>query len=605
MQRIIHLCFTICFCLLFALPLIGQEAKLANEYYRNGEYEKAAVLFNKLHAKSVGTNYYFNYYIKSLVASGQDDQAEKILKAEIKKTPAKTELYVNYGDMLEQRGEQDQAIEQYRKAIDNLGPDVSQISRLANAFISSVKYDMAEETYLKGCEILKNDNVFAYNLADLYNRKGDKKKMVYYYLAALQNNPKQISSVQNNLHRKLKEPEDFEVLKAQLYTNIQDHPEVIQYTELLQWTFVQEKDYSRAFRQARLLDRELDENGIRVYRLGALAEDDKDYKAAIQSYKYIVEDKGKTNTYYVNAKKSMLRCTRKIIMEDYIYTPAELDTLDKEYQIFIDEFGINTQTAGLVQEYAEFLVVNQNNVGKAITLLEKIKYIQGLRPEQNALIKIDLADYYLINNDIWEATLLYSQVDKAHKEEYVGELARFKNAKFSYFTGDFEWSQEQFNILKAATSRLISNDAIDLSVFIMDNLGLDTTAVPLQMYAEAELLAYQNKNEEAFQKLDSILIVFPDHGLKDDVLYTKANIHRKLMEYDTAKAEYEEIIEYFPEDIRCDNAIFELAELHEYQLNNKDKAKELYEKLFLDYSNSTFAIDARKRFRILRGDDVQ
>lgn len=605
MQKRVTLIVSIVFSFFLSGILYGQESKLANEYFRNGEYEKAAVLFKKLNDKTKGTSYYFNYYIKSLVAAGQDEEAEKILKGEIKKNPGNTELYVTYGDMLEQRNELEEAKKYYRQAIDNLGPDVSRISKLGNAFIGSVKYDMAEETYLKGVELLDNEQVFAYNLADLYSRKDQKDKMVYYYLAALAANPQHINSVKSNLHRKLNGIEEYAVLKEQLYARIQDYPDVIQYTELLQWAFVQEKDYTRAFRQARSLDRELDENGIRVYRLAALAEEDKDYDAAIKAYEYLTQDKGKTSSYYVNAKKSLLRCKRKSIMGDFVYTQSELDSLEKEYEIFLDEFGINTSTSSLVREYAEFQVVNMNNVSEAISLLEKAKLLQGSRPEENAYIKLDLADYYIIDNNIWEATLLYSQVDKAHKEEYVGELARFKNAKFSYFTGDFEWAQEQFDILKAATSRLISNDAIDLSVFIMDNMGLDTTTVPLEMYAEAELLAFQNKHKQAFQKLDSILVVFPEHGLKDDVLYTKANINKKLQNYPEAEEQYQEIIEKFPEDIRCDNAIFELAELYEYQLQDKEKAKALYEKLFIDYSNSTFAIDARKRFRQLRGDDIQ
>lgn len=225
-------------------------------------------------------------------------------------------------------------------------------------------------------------------------------------------------------------------------------------------------------------------------------------------------------------------------------------------------------------------------------------------PESVAKAKLALGDYYLMNGDRWEASLLFSQVDKDFKEGQVGEYARYRNAKLSYYAGDFQWAQEQFKILKGATSKLISNDAIDMSVFILDNLGMDTTDVTLQMFAEADLLAFQNKYNEAIHKLDSIKILFPDHSLDDDVLYTKAQIYRKLRRSDEMITMYQTIIDKYPEEIRADNALFELAEIYQTLLNEPEKAKALYEKIFVDYSASTFAAEARKRFRILRGDEL-
>ena len=68
---------------------------------------------------------------------------------------------------------------------------------------------------------------------------------------------------------------------------------------------------------------------------------------------------------------------------------------------------------------------------------------------------------------------------------------------------------------------------------------------------------------------------------------------------------YEIIIQDFPEDIRADNAIYALAEINELHYGKIEEAKRLYEKIFLEYSDSTFAVDARKKYRILRGDSIQ
>jgi len=237
-----------------------------------------------------------------------------------------------------------------------------------------------------------------------------------------------------------------------------------------------------------------------------------------------------------------------------------------------------------------------------VRLLNSVVETKGVKPKIQAQAKISLADYYLMQGEVWESTLLYSQVDKKFKEDLLGHEARFRNARLSYFRGDFEWAQSQFDVLKASTSRLIANDALDLSVFIMDNLGLDTSALALQAYADAELLVFQNKFEDAFAKLDELKTNFPGHELEDDIVYLKADIYGKLRRYDEAVAAYQSILDNYPESIRLDNSLWKLAGLYENQLGDKEKAKELYETLFIDYSGSILAVEARKKYRELRGD---
>jgi len=219
--------------------------------------------------------------------------------------------------------------------------------------------------------------------------------------------------------------------------------------------------------------------------------------------------------------------------------------------------------------------------------------------------KLSLADFYLMQGEIWESTLLYSQVDKDFKDDVLGHEARLRNAKLSYYAGDFQWAQAQFDVLKASTSKLISNDALDLSVFILDNMGLDTSIAALKLYAEADLLVFQNRIDESFLKLDTLNKNFPGHSLEDDILYLKSKIYLKQQDYIKSAEMLQLIIDNLADGIRADNALYGLAQLYENQLNDPEKAKELYAKIFIEYSGSTFAVDARKRFRILRGDSIQ
>lgn len=583
--------------------LSAQETRLAQQYFQDGEYEKAAVIYEKLADVNGPNSYFYERYIQSLLALERYDEAEASLKKAIRKEPRNSRLYVSYGQLMEQDYRQEEADAIYRQGIDNLPPDRNMIIRMANDFIRTTKYDYAIQVFEKGADLLRDKGIFAYSLGDLYRRKGDAPGMVKNYLDAILVEPERENQLKTTFQRYLGEA-DLQELQAQLYQRIQDDQGGDQFPELLAWVFIQRKDYRGALRQVRALDKRLAENGLRVFQLGHTALNAKDYDAAIQAFDYIVDDKGINSPFYLDAKQGALRARRDKLTEGYDYTEAELRDLEAGYLEFLKEFGYSPATAGLILELARLEALYLNDLPKAISLLESLLDTPNVNDRVAAAGKLALGDYYLMTGDNWEATLLYSQVDKEFKEDIMGHQARFSNARLSYYTGDFQWAQAQFDVLKASTSKLIANDALDLSVFILDNLGLDTTAAALQLYADADLLIFQNRFPEAFAKMDTLLQDFPEHELHDDVLYLKARIYMKKRQFELAAETYRTVYERYTDGIRADNALFNLAELYENQLADEAKAMELYETLFIDFSSSTLAVEARKRFRRLRGDKV-
>ena len=560
-------------------------------------------MYEKLYAQNAG-DYYFERYLSCLMDLSRFDEAEKIITKQIKKEPSKSTLYVQLGKLYERQNKDAAASEQYKKAIDKLPSDRYVVDNLASTFNAMARYDLALATFEQGGKLMRNKNMFAFNLADLYRRKDDVPLMVESYLNAIKENPGYLPSVQSMLMRNATGAEEQTELQSQLYARIQDEPKVLAYPELLSWLFLQKKDYKNAFRQLKAVDRMNGEDGNRVYGLANIAAEDHDYDAAIEGFNYIVTEKGRQSSLFIISKQNLLSCKRKKLTEGYTFTKEELIQIEKEYESFLDEVGRNARTATIISELAELEAFYLQNLDKAVALLEEVVDFPMVDKEIQSRAKLSLGDFYLIRGERWEATLLYSQVDKLYKDDVLGHEARFKNAKLSYYFGDFDWAKAQFDVLKASTSKLISNDAIDLSVFIIDNTGLDSTTTAMAMYAQAELLVFQNKYTEAFEKLDSILMLFPEHSLDDDVLYLKAQVYKKQRDYPKAIALFQKIVEKYQEEIRADNALFEMAEIYETRLNDKEKAKSLYEKLFTDFSNSTLAVEARKRFRILRGDKV-
>ncbi|MCB0526206.1 MAG: tetratricopeptide repeat protein [Lewinellaceae bacterium] len=603
MRTLLLAAFTFFISISISTDLQAQDPNLANQYFVNGEYEKASALYVQLYERDKRSDYYFTRYVDCLLNLEQYDECEKVIKKQIKSSGQNNSLYVTYGNLFEKQNKEAEAEAQYKKAIEKMDADYASVERLARLFTSQSKFDYALETYEKGAELTRDKQRFAFNIGELYRRKGETTKMIEAYLNALGSDPGKLVVVQTRLAQTLT-TDDYAELQTQLYNRVQNgsNPD---YIEILAWSFVIQKDFQNALRQYKALDKRLGENGQRIMNLANDAAEASDYDAAIAGYEYIIDEKGQMSPFFYDAKKEIMECRRKKITEGYTYTIDDLKALETEYETFLQRFGKSTLTANLILQLANLEAYYMQNLSKAIYLLEELKSMPGLNRTTLAETKIQLGDFYLINGDIWESTLLYSQVDKDFKEETIGQEARFKNARLAYFNGDFQWAQAQFDVLKASTSKLISNDALDLSVFIMDNLNLDTSSAAISLYSGAELLVYQNRFDEAFLKLDTLRSEFPDHSLQDDILYLEAQIYAKKRDWEKAAKLYQEIVDKFPEEIRADNALFALAQIYETRLPDLEKAKELYERIFMEYSGSIFAVEARKEFRVLRGDKVQ
>jgi len=426
--------------------------------------------------------------------------------------------------------------------------------------------------------------------------------MIANYITYAGRNPVRVQVVKNEFQRILKQEEFNELIQQKLYRKIQSDPDEVIYPELLTWLFVQNKDFDSAYIQVKALDKRLNEKGARVYDLAQTAAIENQYDAAINAFNYVI-DLGKENNLYLLSRVGLIGVKKKKLTAGYDFSQEELLGLEGDYIELLNEFGRIPTTVNPMRDLSHLYAFYLHDLEKASGILEEVVEMPGVSAKDKALCKLDLGDYYVLDDEVWDATLYYSQVDKDFKEDFLGELARFKNAKLSYYNGDFDWAQTQLSILKASTSELISNDALDLSIFIIDNLGLDTTAVTMQKFAQADLYIFQNKFDDAFMLLDSLDATYPGHTLTDDILYRRAEIEIKRKDYTKAGEYYQQIIDEFPTDILADNSMFFLGELNENYFDNKEAAMQFYRTLMIEYPGSLYTVEARKRFRKLRGDD--
>jgi len=585
-------------------PLPNQDEQLASQYFQNKEFDKAVVYYEKLFNKKPNS-FYYNYYLNCLLEVKDYKKAEKVVKRQIKQYPIELSYHVDLGNIYKTSGDATKAKEEFTYAVKQLSPNQEQIFNLAKAFVSIKELDFAIATYLRGRRVMAGDYPFSFELAEVYLQKGDLVAMTNEYLDVLLISDSYIQAVQNALQTSFGNSANTkrnEILKNELLKRVQKNEKTI-YSELLIWMFIQQKEFDTAFTYAKALDNRKKEDGSRIISLAQIAVANESYEVAINCYNYLI-NKGSSNYYFVTSKMELLNVTYKRIIEHHNYTQADLSELEKKYLATIAELGKNENTVPLLKGLAHLQAFYLHKTDEAIQNLEEAIGVPKLSQTIQAQCKLELGDILLMTGDVWEASLKYSQVEKTFKNDPIGQDAKFRNAKVAYYTGDFKWAQAQLDVLKAATSKLIANDAMDLSLFISDNTVIDTSAIPLRIFARADLLSFQNKDDQAMVTLDSITTLFPDHALGDDILYKKSKIMISRGNFEEAAKYLKKIIDTYPDDILADDALFQLAELNENKFNDKEKAKELYQQLLLKYPGSLYTVEARKRFRKLRGDLV-
>ena len=577
--------------------------KLAIQYYEQKAFEKANIYFDELFNKSAEN--WFSYYYKSLLAIKDYSKAEKITKKFLKEDKNNTFLYVRLGQIYKLQNNEKKEKEFYDKAIKDLIAFPPYVQNLATAFVEAGQYNYALDSYQKGRNATP-EYPYYFERAEVFKAMNDLKAMINELLDAIDFKESDIQLVKINLQNSLgynEETGGFKnpLLKEELQKRIQKNPDKIAFIEFLIFVQLQQKDFYGAFIQSKSLDKRLNEDGQRMYELAKLFVTNKQWSVSKQCFDYIIL-KGPSNLFFDASTIDKLSVEFLSLTESSLTQREAFISLEVNLLKANEKYKNSYLSSGLIKDIASLKAYYLDKSSEAIILLEDYLLNNSLEIQLKAELKLMLADIYLISGEIWEASLLYSQVEKDFKYEAIGQEAKFRNAKLSFYAGDFGWAKSQADVLKGATTKLISNDALDLSLIISDAIAVDTNEAPLKLFACADLMIRQHKYEEAIVKMDSINLLYSSNTLGDDIYFKKAQIYMIQKKYKDVESMYKNILEYYPNELYADDAQFKLGELYEYYLSDKEKAKQIYQELLLNFSGSTYAVDARMRYRELRGD---
>ncbi|MCD9562239.1 tetratricopeptide repeat protein [Tenacibaculum maritimum] len=589
MKKILFVTF-----LIFSNVIIAQNDYLiAENYYRQGAYEKATQFYLKLYGK----NKYNTTYLRKLISCYQETgnflQVDKLLRERIKQQPSQIYLNIFLGYNYERQQKNEKAKEFYSKTLQLLEKDANYGGVVGRAFREYNLLDYAIKAYEKA--MLKQPKAnFSFQIAQIYGEQGNVEKMFQSYINMIDKNANYLKNVKRYISRYITDDNEDQnniLLKKTLLKKSISNPKNA-WNQLLSWLFIQQKDFGKAFIQEKALYAREDKFLSRMKKLGEISFENKDYEIAQKSFDFFI-----SKTTYPQEKI------------DGIYHKIQIAILQKKLgveekiQAIFEEYGKNKTTLPIQIAYADYLTFQKNQPEKAKQVLEEAMLFTTSK-FQEAQLKIKLGDILVFTEQFNKALLYFTQVQTKLKGHTLAQEARFKVAQTSYFKNDFKWAMAQLKVLKSSSSQLIANDATELFLIISDNQSKDSIPSGLKRYAKADLLAFQNKNEDAIIVLNDVIIAFKGQPIEDEALFKQAKLFIEEAKFDSAIANLENIIRLKVDGILVDDSLYELAELYRTKLNQPEKASEYYQKIIFDHQSSIYLVDARKKYRKLRGEEI-
>jgi tetratricopeptide (TPR) repeat protein len=576
----------------------GQDDFLAKQYFADGDFEKAVVFYEKL----VEKNPRRTEYVQDLVACYQQlqryEDAGDFLRKKLEDRNPYPTLLIDLGYNHALQEQETLAQTYYEKAMEVIDSNPNYGYALGLQFQKYSLLDLAVKAFEKSMRLNPSLD-FNYQLARIYGEQGNVEAMYNAYLNLVNEGKTSKSNILRSIDDFISEDAEEVnnlIFKKVLLERAQKNPDII-WNEMLSWLFVQQKQYSSAFRQEKAIFKRMAGNStVRLENLGSLALEDNENDVATDIYEYII---GNTDN-----EITKLDAELNLIAIDLISaSKSQFDMIQKRYEALMEIHGYKTPTLQLQVAYANFLTFKKDDPQPAEQLLKNSLDLP-LNERGTAYLKLALGDILVYDKKFNEALIYFSQIQQKLKNDVLGQNARYKVAQTSFYKGDFDWALTQLKVLRSSTSQLIANDAMELSLLISDNSLEDSTQTALKKYARADFLSYQNKTDDAISALNDILENHKGEKIEDDALLKQAELFKSQKKYEEAQFNYQKIITFYGNGILADDAHFALAELYRKVFNEPEKAKEHYEKIIYNYQDSYYFPQARKNFRILRGDAI-
>lgn len=573
----------------------AQNEQLAQYYYDKGDFEKAKVSYEQLLSLAPSNTQYFLRTVDCYQQLQQFDIAQKAIQERYSRYKQGVFL-VELGYNFQLQKNEPKAKNYYDQAIEKIRTNSNDVYGIGNSFEKKVLLEYALKAYQTAMEVQPNYN-FNFQIGMLYGQLGKTDLMIDLLLTESFKNPQNANLIQTQLSRFMNGETDNtafkDAMRKALILRTQKDQDVF-WNHYLSWFYVQQKEFGKAFIQEKAIYKREPESLMSIVNLSQFALNENDTETATEILNFIL----------LNTKDlDLLIQINASLMEIKIEKAQEKDypAIETELQQLLTTYEITPFTVSLQIIQAHFLAFNLKKPEEGKAIIKRALEL-NLNEYQQADAKMELGDILLLEEKFNQALIYYSQIQLDLKNDVMSHEASLRAAKTSYYKTDFEWALKQFKELKSANTQLIANDALEYFLLINDNTVADSTQTALKQFAKGDFLMYQNKKPEAIAQFQRILKDFKGQEIEAVTMLRLGKIYESQADYTAALSQYQQIIDNHSDGIYVDEALFFSAEIYNDELKDTEKAKPLYEKVIFNHQDSIYFVDARKKYRELRGD---
>lgn len=611
MKHFISLFFIFVFCEFTNSQPNDIKFKLAQNYERGGDWEKALPLYEDLYRSDSSNVVFFDALRQSYLQVKRYNDAISLIENRLKKFSNDISLYASLGTAYAKADKESLAIQVWEKCILLDKKNLVMYKTVAEAARENRMWETSIALFRKGRTEIGTSSLFATELGSLFAILMRYEEATTEYLLLLNDSPQQVSYVQSRLTAFTGKPEGRKAAIEVVQRTLATQRENISLIKLYAWLLMEGKDFPKAFEVYKEIDKKTKANGNELFQFAERIYRDKEFFVAASAYNEILQHYPRL-PQAVNVRFNFARSVEELAKEKdstvlklfaYATFSISFEEAISSYSALAKEQGKTEIAAQSLYRIALIQAEQFSNSSDALQTLEKLQ--QSVLPASPMRIegKLLSAELFLQKGDTTSAfSMLRAILTEQRIQSSQRERASFRLAELYYFIGNFQEASKRLEELTKVLATDIANDALTLQLFLGTHRGKEEFL--LKKFAATQFLIRQKKNPEAIESFETLIAQNPQSELADDMLLEVGILQTKISHHDDAIATFQKFLSQFEESLLRDKALFLLAEIYERNLHQTSKAIASYEKLLNDFPQSLFANEARKRIRILRGDTL-
>ncbi len=571
-----------------------EEWKLARMYEQSGEWEKARAVYQHLLQKNPRHEGIAQAYIECCLQIQKEQEALSVVDQMLSFSPRALEWKALRARLLYRLQKKREAFQEWDGILEKDAKNLEAYRIVAQAMIQEKCMDKAMEVYLKARIKLSKPELFASELAGLYELNQEYEKATEEWIRFLRASPAS-RSVSLPFSRF---PNTLEVQNAVLRAFRKEIKNASDSTPLLQWMMqysLSVNKFSSAWEAVIALEERTHakQKGTFFHQFGEVAFSRGNWDEAYRAFKEIeIRYPSYPELSRIFLSLAQVAQKKQKFQEAILY-----------YDKILQKEKNNALALRAMEEKARLFREKLGNPTQALAIFRAL--LQGYpSSSQVGSWLLEAGQCGLVLGDFASAEMFFRAGLEKETKQSSGRAVSFLFflAKSLYYQGKFSQAMDTLQALNRTWKDVqmyedpYFNDALVLRGFLQ-RYG-ECCRDMLSFYVRAEFFQEQKRFREALATLDSLEAQNPEHPFLAEVHYKRGEIQFQLQRYAQSLSEFSRFLKKAPGHLWVDKAMAYQGKIYE-QLGEKTLAVECYDQLLARFPYSPIAGEIRERMEIL------